>query len=273
MSAGSVLDPTSQPFLRILEGLVRTAAEVELVPRFGVSGSSIKGDGTLVTVADTGMQARLAAGLFAYWPEFPLIGEEMSEAEQHGALHAGGSIWCLDPLDGTTNFVNGIPFFAVSLALLRDGQPILGLVYDPLRQECFTAVRGGGAWLNGEPLGAGAHMPALRRCVAVVDFKRLQPRLAGRLGVDPPYGSQRNLGACTLEWCWLAAGRIHLSLHGGQKLWDYAAGSLILQEAGGVAMTLDGQPIGYDSLASSSAVAARTADLYEAWRTWITYNA
>jgi len=273
LNADGVSDPATRASLLVLERLVCAAAKEELMPRFGVSGPSIKGDGSLVTAADTGMQSRLAASLFEYWPQFPLIGEEMSEAEQQAALYAGGSAWCLDPLDGTTNFVNGLPFFAVSLALLRHGQPVLGLVYDPLRQECFTAIRGGGAWLNGEPLGAtAAHVPALRRCVAVVDFKRLQPRLASRLGVDPPYGSQRSLGACALDWCWLAAGRVHLYLHGGQKLWDYAAGSLILQEAGGTAMTLGGGPIEYDSLASSSAVAARTAHLYEAWRAWITHN-
>ncbi|MHB8254321.1 MAG: inositol monophosphatase family protein [Acidiferrobacter sp.] len=273
LSVPYILDPATQASLRVLERLVRAAAEEELMPRFGVSGPRIKGDGSVVTAADTGMQARLAAQLYEHWPQFQLLGEEMDEEEQRAALGALDGAWCLDPLDGTTNFIHGLPFFAVSLALLRYGQPVLGLVYDPLRRECFTALRGGGAWLNGEPLGISAHAPALRRCVAVVDLKRLQPRLASRLGMDPPYGSQRSFGACALDWCWLAAGRVHLYLHGGQKLWDYAAGSLILQEAGGTAATLDGRPIEYDKLENSSAVAAKTADLYEAWRAWITHNA
>lgn len=270
--SGLPTDPATQDVLPVLAQMVRSSAKTELLPRFGGSASRIKDDGSVVTAADTGMQARLAALLSERWPQYQLIGEEMSEDEQYASLQAEGGAWCLDPLDGTTNFVNGLPFFAVSLALLRHGQPVLGLVYDPLRDECFTALKGGGAWLNGQRLGPERAAPALRRSVAIVDFKRLQPRLAGRLGVDPPYGSQRSFGACALDWCWLAAGRAHLYLHGGQKLWDYAAGSLILQEAAGVAATLEGGPLTYDKLGNASAVAAITGDLYEAWRAWITHN-
>ncbi|RCN59493.1 inositol monophosphatase family protein [Acidiferrobacter thiooxydans] len=243
------------------------------MPLFGVSRSRLKEDGSLVTAADTAVQAWLAEELRIRWPQFALVGEEMPEAEQRAALQSAHGAWCLDPLDGTTNFVNRLPFFAVSLALLQDGAPTLGMVYDPVRKECFKALRGQGAWLNGERLHALDWSPALRRCVALVDFKRLKPRLAGRLGIDPPYGSQRNWGSCALEWCWLAAGRAHLSVHGGQKLWDYAAGSLILQEAGGIATTLEGRPLPYDGLAPSSTLVARSLDLYEAWRTWINHNA
>lgn len=259
--------------LDVLEELVRAVAEREVMPRFGVSGSRVKDDGSLVTAADTAVQECLVDELRMRWPELALVGEEMAEAEQYASLRSPRGAWCLDPLDGTTNFVNGLPFFAVSLALLQDGAPVLGLVYDPSRGECFTALRGQGAWLNGERLRVPDRHPALRRCVALVDFKRLQPKLAGRLGVDPPYGSQRSYGSCALDWCWLAAGRAQLYLHGGQKLWDYAAGSLILGEVGGVAMTLEGRPMTYESLAPSSALAARTGDLYEAWRTWINHNA
>ena len=273
MTTSDAPHPASEAGLQVLARLVRAAAEEELLPRFGLSGAWIKDDGSVVTAADTGMQSRLARGLHDSWPEFPLVGEEMSEGDQQAALSASGGAWCLDPLDGTTNFVNGLPFFAVSLALLQHGQPIVGLVYDPSRRECFTAVRGGGAWLNGVPLPKALQAPALRRCVAFVDFKRLPPRLAGRVGIDPPYSSQRSLGACALDWCWLAAGRAQLYLHGGQKLWDYAAGSLVLREVDGVATTLEGGPLRYDSLGGSSAVAARTAHLYEAWQAWISHNA
>lgn len=273
MTTGRVPHPTSDAGLQVVESLVRKAAEEELLPRFGLSGARIKNDGSVVTAADTGMQSQLERSLRDSWPEFPLVGEEMGESEQSSALAAAGGAWCLDPLDGTTNFVNGLPFFAVSLALLRDGQPIMALVYDPMRRECFTAVQGRGARLNGMPLPRALEAPALRRCVALVDFKRLPTRLAGRVGVDPPYSSQRSLGACALDWCWLAAGRAQLYLHGGQKLWDYAAGSLILREVNGVAAALEGGALRYDSLAGSSAVAARTAHLYEAWRAWISHNA
>lgn len=273
MSVDQGLDLRTYAALEVLEGLVQEVAHQEIMPLFGVSRSRLKEDGSLVTAADTAVQAWLAEELRIRWPQFALVGEEMPEAEQRAALQSAHGAWCLDPLDGTTNFVNRLPFFAVSLALLQDGAPTLGMVYDPVRKECFKALRGQGAWLNGERLHALDWSPALRRCVALVDFKRLKPRLAGRLGIDPPYGSQRNWGSCALEWCWLAAGRAHLSVHGGQKLWDYAAGSLILQEAGGIATTLEGRPLPYDGLAPSSTLVARSLDLYEAWRTWINHNA
>lgn len=273
MSVDQGLDLRTYAALEVLEGLVQEVAHQEIMPLFGVSRSRLKEDGSLVTAADTAVQSWLAEELRIRWPQFALVGEEMPEAEQRAALQSAHGAWCLDPLDGTTNFVNRLPFFAVSLALLQDGAPTLGMVYDPVRKECFKALRGQGAWLNGERLHALDWSPALRRCVALVDFKRLKPRLAGRLGVDPPYGSQRNWGSCALEWCWLAAGRAHLSVHGGQKLWDYAAGSLILQEAGGIATTLEGRPLPYDGLAPSSTLVARSPDLYEAWRTWINHNA
>ncbi|MDA8391131.1 MAG: inositol monophosphatase [Gammaproteobacteria bacterium] len=259
--------------LQFLRTLIASVADEEILPRFGCAKLAIKDDGSLVTAADTAVQARLAAELGGRWPQFAFLGEEMTVAAQESVLAAPDGVWCLDPVDGTTNFVNGLPFFAVSLALLQNGQPTLGIVYDPSRRECFSAVRGRGAWLNDAALATNRGDRPLRRSVAAIDFKRLAPRLAGRLGVDPPYASQRSLGACALDWCWLAAGRLHLYLHGGQKLWDYAAGSLILSEAGGIAETLAATPMPYDRLTSCSAVAAKDPDLYESWRTWIARNA
>src|SRR3989344_3070057 len=136
------------------------------------------------------------------------------------------------------------------------------------------ARRGEGAWLNDIALGAHEPAPpkAIRLCIAAVDFKRLAAPLAARLGAQPPYGSQRNFGASSLEWCWLADGRFHLYLHGGQKLWDYAGGSLILAEAGGMAATLEGEKIFTYGLEPRSVVAAPTPALFSIWRTWIDAN-
>jgi myo-inositol-1(or 4)-monophosphatase len=219
------------------------------------------------------MQVRMQADLAAAWPQYGFLGEEMSEEEQSRLLREGGAgLWCLDPLDGTSNYASGIPYFAVSLALLIAGRPLLGLVFDPVRDECFMAQRGQGVWLDGAPLVPRSSRPALRRCIAGVDFKRLKGSLAARLGEDPPYGSQRNFGASSLDWCWLAAGRFQLYLHGGQKLWDYAAGSLIHAEAGGLAQTLEGEGVCVGDLRPRSVVAAGDAELFQAWRTWIEFN-
>lgn len=256
--------------LQRLRGIVVAAAREELVPRFADVARRSKADGSWVTEADTAMQARLAAELARAWPTYAFMGEEMSAAEQGAVLAAGHHpTWCLDPLDGTTNFTNGVPFYAVSLALLAGGQLILGMVYDPVRDECFMAEQGQGAWLNDAVLKPNPAPLALRRCMGVVDFKRLTPRLASRLGQDPPYASQRSFGACALDWCWLAAGRFQIYLHGGQRLWDYAAGNLILTEAGGHSCTLDGEALFDGSLDPRSAVGALDPDLFRAWQAWI----
>ena len=247
------------PDLKQLRQLVRTCAQEELMPRFADVSRRLKKDGSVVTDADHAMQKRMQKELAAHWPGYDFLGEEMP-ATKHAVLtaaHAKG-LWILDPLDGTSNFAAGVPFFSVSLALLVGDRPQIGVVYDPIRDECFMAQRGAGAWLNGLSLGTRAPvLLPLQRTLAVVDFKRLDRPLAAKLGAEPPYGSQRNFGSSALDWCWLADGRFHIYLHGGQKLWDYAAGSLILSEAGGHAVTLDGEEVFANGLDPRSVVAAR----------------
>jgi myo-inositol-1(or 4)-monophosphatase len=257
--------------LDALRELVRAAARAELLPRFADVQRHVKHDGSLVTAADLSMQERMRADLARSWPDFAFLGEEMSAAEQQGLMPGSGKgLWCLDPLDGTSNFAAGIPFFAVSLALVVDAQVELALVHDPVRDESFVARRGHGAWLNAVPLAIEVDPGVpLHRAIAVVDFKRLDAALAARLGAAPPYGSQRNFGASSLEWCWLADGRFHVYLHGGQKLWDHAAGGLILSEAGGLAETLEGEPVFRFELVVRSVLAARHAGLFAGWRRWL----
>jgi myo-inositol-1(or 4)-monophosphatase len=260
------------PELETLTELVRECAEQELLPRFADCGLRFKADGSIVTEADLAMQRRVGDALQAHWPHFKLLGEEMSEDEQKALLsQAEGGLWCLDPLDGTSNFAAGVPFFSVSLALLVEGQVVLGLVYDPVRRECFTARSGEGAWLNGNRLARLGSVPSLelKQCLAAVDFKRLPKRLAQRLAEQPPYASQRSFGSVALDWCWVAAGRFHVYLHGKQKLWDYAAGSLVLGEAGGSATTLEGENVYRAELAPRSAVAALSPALFAQWTQWL----
>jgi myo-inositol-1(or 4)-monophosphatase len=264
------------PDLKTLRALVRETAQAELMPRFADVQRHVKRDGSLVTEADLAMQARLREALARVWPGFDFLGEEM-EGHEHEALTAKAhehGLWCLDPLDGTSNFTAGVPYFAVSLALLVNGEPHLGLVYDPVRDECFMAEHGKGAWLNGLSLGTlvSLNLP-LKRAIAGIDLKRLPKLLAARLAADAPYGSQRNFGASTLDWCWLADGRFHVYLHGGQKLWDFAAGWLILKESGGFSRTLNNEPVYRFGLAPRSVVAARDRTLYAAWGEWISQNA
>jgi len=261
----------SLPQLKILRGLVRMCAQEELLPRFADVGRDLKRDGSIVTAADRAMQDRVQQELAAHWPQYAFLGEEMP-AREHAKLATAGEqgLWVLDPLDGTSNFAAGVPFFSVSLALLIQSRVEIGLVYDPVRDEAFYAQRGVGSWLNGLSLGTRAPLGLpLRRSIAVVDFKRLDARLAARLGAEPPYGSQRNFGSSALDWCWLADGRFHVYLHGGQKLWDYAADSLILSEAGGQALTLAAEEVFAPGLAPRSVVAARDPELFQEWQRWV----
>ncbi len=268
------LPPNALPDLFELSALVQKTTREEhadAAPPGGI-GHTTKQDGSWVTDIDRRTQNRLLDQLRQRWPQYGFIGEEMTHADQVAVCdrsHAG--YWVLDPLDGTTNFTAGFLFYGVSLALVVDGNPRLGVVFDPVRGECFAAQQGRGAYLNRQPL---ARPPPrnLADCIAIIDSKRLVGDLAERLVRSPPYRSQRNLGASVLEWCWLAAGRAQLYLHGGQKLWDFAAGSLILSEAGGAALSLSGKPLDCAKLRKRSVVAAANPDLLALWNDWINTN-
>jgi len=256
--------------------LVRTAALEELMSRFESVSAEFKTDGSLITAADLAMQHRLQTELARQWPQYVLLGEEMDAAEQESLLASpGAGLWCLDPLDGTGNFAAGIPFFAVSLALICDGAVQAAVVYDPCRDECFSALRGQGAWLNGSPLIAASTPERLRDAMAMVDLKRLPEPLIRAVAKKAPYRSQRSFGSVALDWCWIASGRCQVYLHGGQKLWDYAAGQLVMNEsgaAGGLLSEFEGDWLTEFSLSPRIAVAATHADLLQQWRTWITQD-
>ncbi len=253
-----------------LASLIRTITDRELPSRFHCAAGERKRDGSLVTEADLRMQAALVEALQREWPAYALLGEEMTEAEQARALeNLDSGLWCIDPLDGTSNFAAGVPYYAVSVALLRRGHVELGVVYDPSRDECFMAAHGQGAWLNETRLSLPRSDVSLNEAMALIDFKRLPRELAARLASEPPYASQRSFGAGALDWCWLAAGRCHVYLHGKHKLWDYAAGSLIFTESGGQAVTLDGEIVFQTSLTSRTVVAAGDAGLFREWLDWL----
>ncbi len=248
--------------------LLRTCADRFILPRFQEVRSSRKPDGSIVTSADIDSQNFLREMLAARYPEIPLLGEEMSGAEQVKLLAESDVLWCLDPLDGTSNFAAGVPVFGISLALLSGGRAVLAWVYDPVRGELFFAEQGRGAVVEEMAL-APRLAPALGDCVGVVDYKRLPRDLALRMIDERPFHSQRNFGASVLEWCWLAAGRYHFYLHGAQQLWDMAAGELVLREAGGTVTDLAGQPLGVGSLKLQSVLATLDPDLHRAWRAWL----
>ncbi len=258
------------PLLAQVIEAVRAVGREEVMPRYLKVAHTRKDDGSLFTEADMAAQRALSERLTAIAP-YPVLGEEMDD-DTHRRLWGAGEagLWCVDPIDGTTNFVSGLPFFAMSIALMKQGRSVLGVVYDPKADECFYAEAGQGAFVDGERLPLKTPPEVLKRCIAGIDFKRIPRGLAARLAAEHPYSSQRNLGASTLDWCYLAAGRMHVYLHGGQKLWDYAAGCLILEEAGGVVSCIQGTAPFWSSRPwTRSVVAALTPGLHRQWQTWV----
>ncbi|HEU0234647.1 MAG TPA: inositol monophosphatase family protein [Gallionella sp.] len=255
--------------LKAVVAAVRLVAAEEIMPRYLKVAHQRKSDGSLCTEADVAAQTALTKKLQAIL-NVPVLGEEMSAAEQHAIWQSGhDGLWCIDPIDGTSNFVRGLPYFAVSVALLRKGKSLLGVVYDPVADEVFAAESGKGAFLNGEMLVKREAAGSLQQALANVDLKRLGARLVTQLASHPPYSSQRNFGASALDWCYTAAGRYDVYLHGGQKLWDYAAGTLVLWEAGGHACCIENDDFAQGDIWQRSVIAASDKKLFDEWKNWI----
>lgn len=248
--------------------LMREVAREEVTPRYLRVAHTHKHDGSLFTEADAAAQKALVSALPGIIAS-PVLGEEMTGTEQHAAWEAGeNGLWCIDPIDGTSNFVAGIPYFAISVAWLKNGRRELGAVFDPVANECFYAARGQGAFLDGEPLPIRTPVGELRRAMAGIEPKRLPKDLIARLVAEPPYASLRNFGASALDWCYTAAGRFDIYVHGKQKLWDYAAGALILEEAGGKLSCLEG-PFDEGEVWERSVVASASPALFDQWQAWL----
>ena len=262
--------PTSMSaLLKAAIAAVKLVTAEEIMPRYLKVAHQRKSDGSLCTEADLAAQSALSKKLQAIL-NVPVMGEEMTAAEQRALWKAGhDGLWCIDPIDGTSNFVRGLPYFAVSVALLREGKSVLGVVYDPVAKEMFAAEHERGAFLNGEKLlGREAVIP-LAQALASVDLKRLKKKLVTQLATHPPYCSQRNFGASALDWCYSAVGRYDMYLHGGQKLWDYAAGALIFLESGGHACCIETDDFAQGDIWQRSVIAARDEKLFEEWKGWI----
>jgi len=260
----------SFPDLEKLMSLVKVAAKEELLKDFGHSEFEYKDDGSVITPADLAMQNRLEEELKQHWPSYGILGEEMSEDEQLAVVEKGGTYWCIDPLDGTSNYAAGLPFFAVSIALIVENQQHLGLIYDPIRDEMYTAIKGEGAYFNGVRMdGTKTKLTEKKPIVAEIDLKRLPTTLAVKLVSESIFASQRNIGSSAIDWCWMTAGRFDIYLHGGQKLWDYAAGSLIFREAGGHTVSLDDHEVFRGQLEVRSVLASYDENLFNYWYQWI----
>jgi len=191
----------------------------------------------IVTAADTEVEAYIVGELSRLFPAHHIVGEEgggQGAAAADAAYH-----WFVDPIDGTVNFASKLPHFCTSIALASaDRQPLLGVVYDPTRRELFTAVRGGGAWLNGQPIRV-TQTAELLDAVIASGFpydKHTNPdnNLKEWGAFLTKIRGERRLGSAALDLCYVAAGRLDGYWEKDLKTYDVMAGMLIVREAGGV---------------------------------------
>jgi myo-inositol-1(or 4)-monophosphatase len=195
----------------------------------------------LVTAADREAQRAVTAMILATFPRHLVNGEEGTAGDPDSS-----HVWYVDPLDGTTNYAHGIPFFCVSVALRAHGRTVAGAVYDPLHDELYAAAAGGGATLNGAPLRVSP-VTRMDRSLVVAQAQTVDPdeirayaRLVERL--MSVTGGVRSLGSPALTLCAIAAGRLEAYCEYAMDAWDIAAGQLILEQAGGRLTLFDGRP-------------------------------
>ncbi|MGH9465731.1 MAG: inositol monophosphatase family protein [Terriglobales bacterium] len=222
------------------EAIAREAGAI-LLAHLGRVGIESKGEADLVTAADRASEAHITGRLRAAFPGSAMVAEEGSRIEGG----AGSDCWYVDPLDGTTNFAHGLPFFAVSLGLEREGVLEAGVVYNPPLDEMFTALRGRGAWLNHQPIHVAA-VADLSQALLATGFpsrKRPQnPNIHFYQHFSLASHGMRRLGAAALDLCYTACGRFGGFWEFGLQPWDVAAGALIVAEAGGTVTDMRGAP-------------------------------
>lgn len=235
------------PQLSDLEALARGAGEIlrqGYSPRPGYERRvqvQYKSEIDLVTEFDRRSEAFLLGEIRSRFPGHRILAEE-------SGISAGGEdcMWFIDPLDGTVNYAHGVPLFCVSIAYAQHGTVQLGMVYDPMREECFSAQRGVGAWLNGEPLHV-SNAPDLNSSLMVTGFPYdIRHNPVNNLDHYASFALQtqgvRRLGSAALDLCYIAAGRFDGYWEVRISPWDTAAGGLIAEEAGARVTDLHCEP-------------------------------
>ncbi len=229
------------PTLTDLERLARLAGQILYDGYEKDHQVDYKGVIDLVTEVDHQSEAFLIGEIQRLFPDHGILAEESGSLDGHA-----GHLWLIDPLDGTVNYAHGVPMFCVSIAYAYQGQVTLGAVYDPMRNEMFSAERGKGAWLNGRPLKV-AQADELVKSLLVTGFpydtwtsKRNNFDYFAKLGKLTQ--GVRRLGSAALDLCYVGAGRFDGFWELSLKPWDVAAGGLVAEEAGAKVTTVFGGP-------------------------------
>jgi myo-inositol-1(or 4)-monophosphatase len=242
-----ILNVMTNAALKAARGLVRDFGEVEQLQ------VSIKGPGDFVSTADLKAERTLKTELGRARPGYGMLFEESGSEPGDDTRHR----WIVDPLDGTTNFLHGIPHFAISIALERDGEIVAGVVYDPLRDEMYMAEKGLGAFVNDRRLRVSARRQLAEAVVGTGMPLAGRGDRAGYLAtlatVMNATSGVRRMGAAALDLAYVAAGRYDGFWEFGLSPWDIAAGLLLVREAGGYVSDLSG---GQTMMASGDVLAA-----------------
>lgn len=223
--------------------IVRTVREI-IERGQDLSDYRCKGEFDFATRVDIQVQRSIKAQLQARFPDDQFMGEEEDAQPQ---LEDGRSVWILDPIDGTTNLIHHYPACAVSLGLMAAGEIQLGVIYNPFLNQLFTALRGGGAFLNGAPIRASKVRTLHEGLVSVgtAPYTREQATEDFRkiLNIFLRCQDIRKCGSAALEIAYVACGYADAYFERILKPWDYAAGKVLLEEAGGQMTTMDGKPV------------------------------
>jgi myo-inositol-1(or 4)-monophosphatase len=252
---------THSELLPLAVDLARRAGALALSMHAGLGGHDTKSTPTdVVTAADRACESLLVEGIRAARPGDGILGEEGGSADSRTGVR-----WVIDPIDGTVNYLYGLPQWAVSIGVEVDGVAQVGVVFDPAKDELFTAVRGGGSFLNGAPLRCTDATDLSQALVATgfgYDARRRAAQAALLPTVLPAVRDLRRLGAGALDLCGVAAGRVDGYYEQGLSPWDMSAGLLIASEAGARVGGLRGaEPSGALVLAAAPGVFDALHDL------------
>lgn len=224
----------------------------------------------LVTAVDKEVEKHVVDMILQRYPDHGILGEESTFTGDPGKYE---TLWVIDPIDGTTNFVHQQINFSVSIAVYHKGEGLIGVVYDPSRDEIFHAVKGEGAYLNDQPLRLErqVHLEEALLCTSVFWNKR-----AEQIGIDQivkklagKVRGMRLLGSAALELAYVAAGRLDGYVSLSLNAWDFGAGKIIVEEAGGRVTTMRGTPLPFDQ---KSSVMACNPAFYEELQHYLSMN-
>ncbi|PQO44525.1 inositol monophosphatase family protein [Blastopirellula marina] len=248
-------------YLTTCEKAARAAGEV-LNHWRGKFSVREKGRADLVTDADLAAQKAIAEILLADFPDFDFLGEESQASERPPA--DSPFCWIVDPLDGTTNYVHGLPNYSVSIALAEAGTVIAGVVYDPVFDRCFKAEKGQGAYLNDEKIEVSAAQSLDEALIASSFAASVQPgskEIDDFIKILTQSQGIRRLGSAALNLAYVASGCLDGYMAFSNKAWDVAAGVILVQEAGGTVQGYGNRPF---DLNAPKIVATGTPQLQEA---------